>query len=113
MSFHAPAMCTDSGTLPAGEEILGQVDVELIEYAVNGLVDNVVQRLRTMVERGHRRHDHSPQLSSLRHLAQMAQVQRRFPHAQHQRTPLLQHHIRRTRHQGVGIAVHNAGERFN
>ena len=67
MSFHAPAMCTDSGTLPAGEEILGQVDVELIEYAVNGLVDNVVQRLRTMVERGHRRHDHSPQLSSLRH----------------------------------------------
>lgn len=67
MSFHAPAMCTDSGTLPAGEEILGQVDVELIEYAVNGLVDNVVQRLRTMVERGHRRHDDSTQLSSLRH----------------------------------------------
>jgi hypothetical protein len=41
-------LCTDSGTLPAGEEIFGQVDVELIQHAVNGLVNHVIQRLRTM-----------------------------------------------------------------
>jgi hypothetical protein len=43
----------------------------------------------------------------------MSQVQRRFPHAKHQRTTLFQHHIRCTRHQRVGIAVYNAGKGFN
>ncbi|MNP19590.1 hypothetical protein D3C76_1121270 [compost metagenome] len=40
-------------------------------------------------------------------------MQRRFTHAKHQRAALFQHHICGTRHQGVGIAVDDARERFN
>ena len=90
-----------------------QANVELIEYPVDGLVDNIIQALRPMVEGRHRRHNHRPQLRSLHQQSQMAKMERSLPHAEHQRTTLLQHHIRRPRQQTIRVAMDNTRERFH
>ena len=62
------------GPLPAGKQVLFQANVELIEHPVDGLVDNIIQALRPMVEGRHRRHNHRPQLRGLHQQTQMAKT---------------------------------------
>ena len=101
------------GPLPAGKQVVLQTNIKLIEYPIDGLVDDIVQALWPVVKSRYRRHYHRPQLCSLNQQTQMAQMERRFPHAEHQRTTLFQHDIRRPGQQAIRIAMDNALERLH
>ena len=63
-----------------------------------------------MVEGRHRREDHRPEVGGRRHQAQVAGVERRLAHGQHERPPLLQHHVRRAQEQVVGVRARDPRE---
>ena len=67
------------GPLPAGKQVVLQTNIKLIEYPIDGLVDDIVQALWPVVKSRYRRHYHRPQLCSLNQQTQMAQMERRFP----------------------------------
>ena len=65
-----------SRRLAAGEAVS-------LAAALTAEAEREVERLAADVERGHRRHNHRPQLRSLSHQAQVAEVQRRLTNAKH------------------------------
>ena len=101
----APASCSPAVEarlllfLPALDH--AGVDVEQVEHAPDRMIDDVVERLRPVVERRHDRADHRPHLRQLRHRPQMAGVQRRLANAEHQPAALLQHHVGRPRQAAI------------
>lgn len=67
--------------------------------------NDVVRRLRTLVKRRDRRKDNSAHFGYGGHIADVAEVQRRFPGQQHQAATFFQHHVCRAGEQVVGQAV--------
>ena len=60
------------GPLPAGKQVVLQTNIKLIEYPIDGLVDDIVQALWPVVKSRYRRHYHRPQLCGLNQQTQMA-----------------------------------------
>ena len=69
------------------------MEVELVEQTQDGLVDDVVDRVRLVVERRHRRADRHTHIREGEHVAQVDRVQRRLSHGQDEPAPLLQHDV--------------------
>ena len=69
------------------------LDAEQVEQAADGVVDDVVDGLRLVVERRHDRRDHRADVGERRQRAQVPAVQRRLAQRQHQAALLLQHHV--------------------
>ena len=86
------------------------VDIEQIEAAADGLVDDVVDGLRVLIERRHRRHDDGAVLGCRQHAAQMAGMQRRLAHHQHEAAALLERHVGGAAQKRVGGAVGDVGQ---
>lgn len=102
-----------TNALPTGEQIGRQFDIKLIDHPIDGLIDDVFHAFRLVIKRRHRRHDHRPHLRRLGHQPQVTQMQRRFPHAQHQTAALFEHHVGGASQQPVAVAVDDAGQRFD
>src|SRR6266851_2758686 len=75
------------------------VDIEEIEGTADGVIDHVFERIRLGVEGGNRRRDDRPHFREGGHASEMAGMERRLPHQQHQPPPLLQGHVGRARQQ--------------
>src|SRR5438128_1798052 len=68
-------VATHSFLIPAVEQ--AHIDVELIKDTGDGLIDDIIQSLRTMIEGGNRRKNHCAHARERNHCFQMAQVKRR------------------------------------
>ena len=77
--------------LPAFDD--AGIDAEQIKQPAAGVIDDVVDRFRPVVECRHDRGDHRPDIGERRHRAQMAAVQRRLAHREHQPALFLEHHV--------------------
>ena len=86
---------------------------EAVEHPREGVVHDLVDLLGPVVEGRHRRQDHRAHLGERGEHAEMAQVQRRLPHAEDERPPLLEGDVGRARDQGVGEAGRHRARRLD
>src|SRR3974390_370976 len=68
-------------------------DAELVEHARYDMLDDIVDRFWTIVERRHRRNDCNPHAGQLQHVLKMQLGKRRLACYQHQFAALLEHNI--------------------
>src|SRR5262249_55891107 len=92
--------------LPASPP-MGQIVIqtEVIEDAPDHAVDELLDRPRLPVERGHRREDRGPGLRERRQILEVNHAQRRLARDQQQPPPLLEHHVRSAREERVADPV--------
>ena len=83
----------------------GSGNVELVEHARHDVIDDVVDRLRMIVEGRHRRHDRGAHARELEHVLQMHLGQRRLAHHQDQAPALLEHDVGGAVHEVLAVAV--------
>src|SRR6266702_6106131 len=83
--------------LPAFEN--AGIDAEQIEQPPAGVIDDVVDASRTVVEGGNDRRDYRADLSKHRHAAQMSDVQRRLANREHQPPFFLEYNVGGARQQ--------------
>ena len=88
-------------------------DAEQVEHAAHAVRDEIVDRLRPDIERGHRREDDAAHLRDRHHVAQVREVERRLAHQQHQAPALLQRDIGRARNEVVGMRVRRRRQRLH
>ena len=86
-------------TLPLADQRLRQL--QPVEHAGDGVVDDVVEVLGPVVEGRHRRQDHRAHLGQRGQHAQVAEVQRRLSHEQDERPAFLQRDVGRARETSV------------
>src|SRR5262245_38270714 len=86
-------------------------DAELVEYAPDDVIDDVVDRLRMIVEGRHRRQHGDTHARELEHVLEMDLGEWRLAHDQHQLAALLEDHIGGAMYQMVAHALGNAAER--
>ena len=79
-------------TRPAPEELV--LDAELVEHLSGRLVDEIIDRRRSVVEAGHRRQDSGAGLGDGDHVAHVDQAERRLAWNEHERPALLQRDVR-------------------
>ncbi len=80
-----------SATTPPLDEIV--LDPEEIENAAHGVVDDLANRLRAVIQGRDGRHHHSPDLDGLHYKTRMSEVQRRLTRKQNQPTTFLERHV--------------------
>src|SRR6266702_3566162 len=83
--------------LPAFDD--AGIDAEQIEQPPAGMIDNVVDASRTVVEGGNDRRNYRADLSKHRHAAQVSDVQRRLANREHQPPFFLEYDIGGARQQ--------------
>ena len=98
-------------TIPALGKGRGQI--ELVEHAGDDVIDDVVDRLRMVIERRHRRHDRHAHAGELEHVLEMHLGERGLAHDQHQAPALLEHHVGGAVDEVLAVAVGDAGERVH
>src|SRR3954468_2006164 len=76
-------------------------------------VREVVECLRQLVERGHRRKYDAARFRAQHHVPERRQAHRRFARDNHERALFLQHHVGRAFDQVARETVGDAGERFH
>ena len=76
-------------------------------------VGEIVERLRPLVERRHRRKDHGARLGAQNHVLELRQAHRRFTRHDDERTALLEHHVGGALDQIPGETVRDTGERLH
>src|SRR3954447_17246405 len=85
--------------------------VELIKYARHDVIDDIVDRLRMVVERGHGRKDGNPYADELEHVLQVHLRERRLAHDQDQSPALLDNDIGGPMHEMLAVSVGDAAQR--
>ena len=88
------------GALPFRRQRMRQP--QPVEHPGQRVDDQVVDLLRPVVERGHRRQNHRAHLGQGGEHTEVAQVERGLAHDQDQRPALLEGHVGRARDQRVG-----------
>lgn len=68
-------------------------DSEQVQRTAKGMVDNILDRLRSSIERWHRWHDDSPRFGRGCHGSQMSKVIWSFAQEQDQPSSLLERHV--------------------
>src|SRR5689334_7266180 len=87
------------------------MNIKLIDHAHRDVIDDVVEVLRIVIERGHWWQDHHAHARQLQHVFQMNFTERRLAYDEHQFTPLFQHYVSRPMNQVVAETVCDSCER--
>ena len=98
---------------PARRDTSSWAKAERREDLAGHEVGEVVERLRHLVERRHRRHDHRARLGAQHHVPQLRQAHRRLARDDDQRAAFLQHHVGGALDEVARQAVRDAGERLH
>src|SRR5207245_3269716 len=88
-------------------------DVEQDEYALNGVVDDVVERLRMVVEGGDGGRDHHAHPGQLQHVLEVDLAEGRLAHGEDEPAALLEDHVRGAVNEVVRVAVGDGRQRFH
>src|SRR5262245_23562730 len=86
-------------------------DPELVKHAADDVVDQIVDRLRMIVERRHRRQHGHAHARELEHILEMHFRERRLAHHQHELAALFEHHVSGAMHEVVADPLCDAAKR--
>ena len=96
---------------PLPHRLLRMREPQVIEDAINEVLDEIVDRFRAVIKGRHRRKDDCSQPRQFQHILQVNGAQRRFPHGEDQPPILLEGDFRGSMNEIHGDAIGYSSER--